>query len=264
MTVAALKVSGLTDRPLAGQWVVVTGGSKGIGQAIGRRLAAGGANVVLVARGQAALDEATAALRSGFTTAQEVIGIAADMADRGSIDALFRTLEERLPYLNIFVANAGTGHVTPFLELTTEEFDGVVGLNFVGAIHGMQRAAQLMVERPIENQSILAVSSIRALGARPGRLIYAATKAGLNQAVRVAATELAAHGIRVCGVSPGITETPLTAAHPDAFNEAVQHVPLGRAGQPDDLAEAVYFLCSPQAGFITGANLVVDGGESLA
>ena len=121
-----------------------------------------------------------------------------------------------------------------------------------------------MVERPVDNQAILAVSSIRALGARPGRLIYAATKAGLNQAIRVAAVELAPHGIRVCGLSPGITETPLTAAHPDAFDEAVGNVPLGRAALPDDLAEAAYFLCSPQARFITGANLVVDGGESLS
>ena len=257
-------MSVVTDRPLAGRWAVVTGGSKGIGQAIGRRLAGAGANVVLVARGQAALDEATSALRDLLDGEQRVLGVVADMADRTSIDGLFDTLRAELPHVNVFVANAGTGHVTPFLELSAEEFDGVVGLNFIGAIHGIQRAAQLMVERPVENQTILAVSSIRALGAKPGRLIYAATKAGLNQAIRVAAVELAPHGIRVCGVSPGITETPLTAAHPDAFEEAVRHVPLGRAGQPEDLAEAAYFLCSPQARFITGANLVVDGGESLA
>ena len=251
-------------RPLTGQWAVVTGGSKGIGQAIGRRLADAGANVVLVARGQGALDEATLALRHRVGDDQHVSGIVADMADRRSIDALFDRLQEHVPHLNVFVANAGTGHVTPFLELSAEEFDEVVGLNFVGAIHGIQRAARLMVRRPVTDQTILAVSSIRALGARAGRLIYAATKAGLNQAIRVAAVELAPHGIRVCAVSPGITETPLTAAHPDAFADAVGHVPLGRAGQPDDLAEAAYFLCSPQARFITGANLVVDGGESLA
>ena len=145
---------------------------------------------------------------------------------------------------NVFVANAGTGHVTPFLDLTIEEVDAVVALNLTGAVYCCQRAAQLMVERP-------------------GRLIYAATKAALNQAIRVAATELAAHDIRICGLSPGITETPLTAANPDAFEEAVRDVPLGRAGQPEDLAEAAYFLCPPQARFITGANLVVDGGESL-
>ena len=82
-------------------------------------------------------------------------------------------------------------------------------------------------------------------------------------AVRVAAQELAPHGIRVNGLSPGITETPLTAANPDAFAEAVANVPMGRAGLPADLGAAAYFLCSPEASFITGANLIVDGGESL-
>ena len=120
-------------------------------------------------------------------------------------------------------------------------------VNFIGASTAASGPPRLMVERPVDNQVILAVSSIRALGARPGRLIYAATKAGLNQAIRVAAVELAPHGIRVCGLSPGITETPLTAANQDAFDEAVGNVPLGRAGLPDDLAEAAYFLCSPQA-----------------
>ncbi|MET0908936.1 MAG: SDR family oxidoreductase, partial [Ilumatobacteraceae bacterium] len=91
-----------------------------------------------------------------------------------------------------------------------------------------------------------------------------ATKAGLNMAVRVAAVELAPHGIRVCGLSPGITETPLSAGNPEAFADAVANVPMGRAALPQDLAAAAAFLCSPDARFITGANLVVDGGESLA
>ena len=118
--------SSLTDRPLAGQWAVVTGGSKGIGQAIGGRLAGAGAGVVLVARGQEALDEAVSALRPTLHAGQELHGIAADMADRRSIDALFDTLRAQLPHLNTFVANAGTGHVTPFLEQTVDEFDSVL------------------------------------------------------------------------------------------------------------------------------------------
>jgi glucose 1-dehydrogenase len=187
----------------------------------------------------------------------------ADMGSRSSIDELFDVVAERLPHLNVFVANAGTGWVTPFLELTAQEFDDVLALNFTGAVYGCQRAAQAMVKVPQDNQAILAVSSIRALGARPGRLIYAASKAALNMAVRVAAQELAPHGIRINGLSPGITETPLTAANPHAFAEAVANVPMGRAALPADLGAAASFLCSPEAGFITGANLVVDGGESL-
>jgi glucose 1-dehydrogenase len=223
----------------------------------------GGASVVLVARGQEALAETETALRAAAGPGQEVVPVVADMGDRSSIDALFDVVAERLPHLNIFVANAGTGWVTPFLELTQQEFDDVLALNFTGAVYGCQRAAQAMVEVPQANQAILAVSSIRALGARPGRLIYAASKAGLNMAIRVAAQELAPHGIRINGLSPGITETPLTAANPTAFAEAVANVPMGRAAQPGDLGAAAYFLCSPEAGFVTGANLVVDGGESL-
>lgn len=250
-------------RPFEGQWAVVTGGTKGIGRAIAERFVGGGASVVLVARGRDALDEAEAAMRALAGPDQEVVAVVADMGSRASIDELFDVIDERLPHLNIFVANAGTGQVTPFLELTTKEFDDVLALNFTGAVYGCQRAGQVMVRSPQANQAILAVSSIRALGARPGRLIYAATKAGLNMAVRVAATELAAHGIRINGLSPGITETPLTASNPDAFAEAVANVPLGRAGMPRDLGAAAAFLCSAEASFITGANLVVDGGESL-
>jgi glucose 1-dehydrogenase len=252
-----------SDRPLEGQWAVVTGGSKGIGQAIGRRLVAGGANVVLVARGQGDLDAAVSSASLDVGRGQEVLGLVADMADRDSIEALFATIAERVPCLNIFVANAGTGYVTPFLDLGRDEFDAIVNLNFTGAVFGCQQAARMMVATPAENQVIVAVSSVRALGARPGRLVYAATKAALNQAVRVAAVELAPYGIRVCALSPGITETPLTAVNKDVFDEVVRSVPMGRAGQPRDLAEAAYFLCSPQAAFITGVNLVVDGGESV-
>ncbi|MGD9704996.1 MAG: SDR family NAD(P)-dependent oxidoreductase [Acidimicrobiia bacterium] len=251
------------DRPLEGQWAVVTGGSKGIGQAIGRRLIAGGAHVVLVARGQDDLDAAVSSARRDVPSGQQVLGLVADMANRDSIEAVFASVADRTPSLNIFVANAGTGRVTPFLELGRDEFDAIVALNFTGAVFGCQQAARMMVATPVENQVIVAVSSVRALGARPGRLVYAATKAALNQAVRVAAVELAPFGIRVCALSPGITETPLTAANKEVFDEVVRGVPLGRAGLPLDLAEAAYFLCSPQAAFITGANLVVDGGESV-
>lgn len=252
-----------TERPMQGQWAVITGGTKGIGRAIADRLFAAGASVVVVARGQEALDATLAELRAAAADGQEVFGVTADMSDRASIRDLFAVVDDKLPHLNVFVANAGTGWVTPFLELTDDEVDGVLALNFTGALVGCQLAGRKMVANPQANQSIIAVSSIRALGARPGRLIYAATKAALNQAVRVAATELAPHGIRINTLSPGITETPLTAANPAAFDEAVANVPMGRAGLPTDLGEAAYFLASPASAFVTGANLIVDGGESL-
>jgi glucose 1-dehydrogenase len=264
MTSEVSVASGAVERPLRGQWAVVTGGSMGIGRAIAERFVEGGANVVMVARGREALDDAVESTGARAAPEQTVIGVAADVSSRAGIDGLFEQLRSRLPALNIFVANAGTGHVTPFLELTGEEFDAVLALNFTGTIYCCQLAGQMMAERPQPNSAIVLVSSIRALGARPGRLVYAATKAGVNQAVRVAALELAPLGIRVNALSPGITETPLAANNPTVFAEAVANVPLGRAGQPADLADAAYFLCSPRSSFITGINLIVDGGESLA
>lgn len=250
-------------RPLAGQWAVVTGGSKGIGRGIAGRLLRAGANVAVVARDKVAIDETVEALDDRAADGQEVFGATADVSDRPSIDQLFDELRRRLPYLNTFVANAGTGHVTPFLDLSPEEWDGVVALNLTGTAYACQHAGRMMRDAPTGSSSIIVVSSIRAIGARPGRLVYAATKAAVNQMVRVAALELAPYGIRVNALSPGITETPLAARNPDAFNEAVANVPLGRAGQPEDLAEGAYFLAGPQSSFVTGVNLVVDGGESL-
>jgi NAD(P)-dependent dehydrogenase (short-subunit alcohol dehydrogenase family) len=158
--------------------------------------------------------------------------------------------------MQIFRAMAGG-------DYTIEEIDEIVALNLTGTIQCMQLAALMMREHPITNACIVVVSSIRGLGAVPGRLIYAATKAGINQAVRVAAAEVAPLGIRVNILSPGITETPLTAMNPDVFAEMTATVPMGRAAQPRDLAEAANFLCSPAAQFITGLNMIVDGGESL-
>ncbi len=249
--------------PLDGQWAVVTGGSKGIGRAIAERLLGAGASIAVVARNRADIDTAVADLSATASAGQMVIGLTADVADRASVTALFADLHERIPRLDHFIANAGTGRVTPFFELTAEETDEVVALNFTGTILCMQLAARMMREHPIENSCIVVVSSIRGLGAVPGRLIYSATKAGVNQAVRVAAAELAPLGIRVNILSPGITETPLTAKNPEVFAEMTASVPMGRAGQPRDLAEAANFLCSPAAAFITGLNMIVDGGESL-
>lgn len=252
--------------PLRGQWAVVTGGSKGIGEGIAARLLAAGANLVLVARDPAALETARSAAAAAAGEGQQVLTQTCDVSDRDAIDGLFDWLAGAIPTLDHFVANAGTGFVKQLLDLTRDEWDEVVALNLTGTVYGVQRAAQLMRAQSSDasrNRSIVVVSSIRALGAIPGRLVYAASKAAVNQAVRVAAREFAPLGIRINTLSPGITETPLTSRNPGPFADAVANVPLGRAAQPSDLGEAGYFLCSPAARFITGVNLIVDGGESL-
>jgi NAD(P)-dependent dehydrogenase (short-subunit alcohol dehydrogenase family) len=254
---------------LAGQWALVTGASKGIGFGIAERLVGDGAHVVLVARNADDLDEAARRLAKDAAPGQQLVVRTADTADRGAVTDLFAWVRGELPGLNVLVANAGSGAVIPFLELPVEAWDATIALNLTGTFLCMQEAARMMVEMPEgSNRSIVVVSSIRALGVRPGLAAYASTKAALNQLVRTAAYELAPHGVRVNALSPGITMTPLVAANlesdPGLLAERTAGVPMGRAGLPEDMGSAALFLCQPASAFVTGTNLVVDGGESLA
>lgn len=257
----------MTEEGLVGQWAVVTGASKGIGLGIAGALVDAGASVVLVARGEEALEAAGGTLRERASGGREqaVVTKVADTSQPGAIAVLFAQLADELPRLNVLVANAGSGALAPFLDCTAEEWERTIALNLTGTFLCCQAAARMMAAAPGEpNRSIVVVSSIRAHGARPGLAAYATTKAGLNQLVRIAAYELAPLGIRVNALSPGITATPLSQdQNPELFEERAKTVPMGRAGTPADMAAAALYLCSPAAAFVTGTNLVVDGGESL-
>jgi glucose 1-dehydrogenase len=262
--IATEKPAVTKEPPLRGQWAVITGGSKGIGRAIAERFIDVGANVVLVARGSDALSEATTALGNLAVEGQQVRSMVVDIATRAGIRQLFEQLQREIPALNIFIANAGTGRFIPFLEITDEDWDENVAVNQMGAFLSCQEAARMMVAKPVDNRSILVVSSIRANGVRPNTCLYSATKAAVNQMARVAAYELAPHGIRVNVLSPGLTATPLVMENtPDVYEKARLGIPMGRPGHPDDMAAAAVYLCSPSGSFVTGANLTVDGGESL-
>jgi NAD(P)-dependent dehydrogenase (short-subunit alcohol dehydrogenase family) len=253
----------MTSLALDGQWAVITGASKGIGRAIAEELVDAGAHVLMVARNSGDLELAGKQLRETARPDQEVRTRAADTSDRALLHGL---LEEcaALPSLNVFVANVGSGVMAPFLEVTEDQWDRILGLNLTGTFLSLQGAARIMADRPDTNRSIVVVSSVRALGARPGVAPYAATKAGLNQLARVAAYELAALGIRVNLLSPGITATPMSMAdNPEVLALRTRDVPMGRAGTPEDMARAARYLAEPASAFVTGTNLVVDGGESL-
>lgn len=255
--------SGAED--LGGQWAVITGASKGIGLGIAAAFVDAGASVVLIARGIDDLEASARQLRTAARPGQQVLTIAADTGDPGALATLFARLENELPMLNIYVANAGFGVITPLLDVSLAEWNDQLALNLTGTFLGVQWAARTMVKGDARsNRAILVVSSIRAIGARAGRLPYSATKAALNQLVRVAALELAEHDIRVNALSPGITATPMALeGNPEIYAEMTASVPLGRSGSPADMGAAARYLCSPSARFVTGANLVVDGGESL-
>lgn len=249
---------------LDGHWTVVTGASKGIGFGIAQGFVAAGANVMIVARKPDDLEQAAEELRRQAGDDQVVATACADTSETDSIEELFGTIQAQFPRLDVYVANAGSGTVTPFVDIPLEEWNHTVALNLTGTFLGCQRAARMMVAGGGPNRAILVVSSIRSVGVRPGRLAYAVTKAGLNQLVRMAAYELASHQVRVNALLPGITATPMAMeGNPEIFAEMSLSVPLGRAGTAADMAAAAVYLCSPAAQFVTGANLVVDGGESL-
>lgn len=249
---------------LAGRWIVVTGGSAGIGHGIARQFVGRGANVMIVARDQTRIDDAVRRLSEAkLGEGQEVLGFSADLSRDRDIDALFDFLKKRVDRLHTFVANVGGGYVKGFFELERSDWAKVLDMNVVGPFLVCQRAAVLMRDRPAENQSIVLVSSIRAYSAKPGRAVYAASKVAMNQMMRVMALELAPYGIRVNALLPGITATDLTMRNREAFDEAIETVPLGRGGSPADMGRAVAFLAGPEGAFITGVELPVDGGELL-
>jgi len=198
------------DRPLLGQWAVVTGASRGIGRGIAGSLHAAGANLVLAARGIDALTDAKRALDAGAVNHQTTLTIETDTADPRSVEHLFARVASELPRLNIVIANAGSGHLTPFLDLELDDWERTLALNLTGTFLCCQLGARLMLE------------------------------------------------------APGITATPMAVEdNPDLFVDRIRDVPIGRAGTPTDVADAVTYLCHPAAAFITGATLNVDGGESL-
>jgi glucose 1-dehydrogenase len=254
----------VSSEVLQDRWAVVTGGSKGIGSGIAEALLAAGAHVTLIARGADQLAATAAELRAAYP-GRHVRTLAADTSKPEDLAAMFAELDETLPALDVLIANAGWGTIRPFLEVPLAEWQEQLALNLTGTFLAMQWAGRRMrASVDGSDRSILVISSIRALGARPGRAPYSATKAALNQLVRVAALELAPDGIRVNTLSPGITATPMALRdNPEIYAEATAAVPMGRSGTPLDMGAAAVYLSSPQARFVTGANLIVDGGESL-
>ena len=250
-----------------GQWALMNGASKGIGYGIAERLVDDGANVVLVARNRDDLDEARRTLEDVAGDGQQVVVRSTDTADRVAIADLFAWVRDELPGLNVLVANAGSGAVIPFLDLSIETWDATLALNLTGTFLCMQEAARTMIRMPKDaNRTMVVVSSIRGLGVRPGLAAYASTKAAVNQLVRMVAYELAPLGIRADALSPDITVTPLVATTMEAIRDSSPNGPptsrwVGRASRRTWATPPCF--CPTASKFITGTNMIVDGGEHL-
>lgn len=237
---------------LAGKTAVVTGGSRGIGRAIVRRLAADGARVVFSYRQDKAAADALA------RETGNAVAVRADQEDPASIEAL---LEPAAGGLDILVSNAAISAQAPIRDITPELFDRAMTVNAKFPLLAMQAAEPLLRD----GGRIISISTLNTAMPAPGIALYCASKAALEQITKVAAREFGPRGITVNTVSPGATDTDLlrTSNPPEALEQTAALTALGRLGEPADIADVVAFLAGPDARWITGQNILATGGLIL-
>jgi len=236
---------------------LVTGGSRGIGKAIAETLARRGARVVIAGRQIDALEAAAAELSGA--TGQTVIALQADVADSASVKALLDQVLARFQRLDILVNNAGVTRDTLLVRMDEADWDMVLDVNLKGAYLCTKAAIRQMMKQRYGR--IVNVTSVSGIAGQAGQTNYSASKAGLIGFTRALAREVGSRGITVNAVAPGFVPTDLTKDLPADFKEAsLKSIPLGRWGTPQEIANAVAFLASDDASYITGHVLSVDGG----
>ena len=244
--------------------VIVTGGSTGIGFEVARRFAAAGDRVMITARSAEALDAARSLLaHEGF----EVATFAGSVSDLKDVRRALGKAVNRLGSINVVVNNAGICHEASVIDTNDEMWAALVATNVSGVFLMSREAAKIMIEQGTGGV-IINTSSVNSTMVEPLYVPYSATKAAVDAFTKGMALELAAFGIRVVGVRPGYIETPMIGkvlqdpSGADEWREAVSGVvPLGRMAYPEELAGTYFFLASEDASYITGTNVVVDGGR---
>ncbi|WP_157970663.1 SDR family oxidoreductase [Nakamurella deserti] len=240
--------------------VVVTGGAQGIGASIARRLSSEGLVVSILDVNDVGAKET--AERIAAETGGEVFGFGCDVTDREQVGEVFAAAAGAMGGLDTYVGNAGITRDGMFHKLSEDDWDRVISVNLTGVFNGLRAAAPWLRTPGVPGRVVL-VSSVVAKAGNLGQMNYIAAKAGVVGLVRSGALELARFDTTVNGVRPGFIETPMTAAMPEAAQAVMTANPLGRAGQPGDIAGAVAFLCSDDASFVTGHLLDVNGGMAL-
>ena len=249
----------LNALPLAGRTALVTGAGSGFGRAISQRLARDGARLGLAELNAAAAQETCNLIEAD---GGEALVLPTDVTDYAALEAAVQAVVDRWDRLDIIVNNAGITVRERFLDLSIDGFDKVMAANLTGVFHGV-RAAGLQMKRQ-GGGVIINMSSIRADVGGFIHTSYCASKGGVRMLTKAAAVELGPYGVRVCAIGPGVSETPLTEsllASEQALTDQLARIPMGRLGQPEDIAEVAAFLASDDAAYVTGATLIVDGGE---
>jgi 3-oxoacyl-[acyl-carrier protein] reductase len=241
---------------LSDQVALVTGASQGLGRAMALRLAANGAKVACVARGVDKLAQTVAAIQSAGGAAE---AFACDVTSGESVQQTVEAVVEKFGRLDILVNNAGVTKDTLVLRMSDEEWDQVLSTNLRGTFLFTRAAARPMMSQRYGR--IINIASVSGIIGNPGQANYSASKAGIIAFTKTVAKELASRKITANAVAPGFIESEMTAILGDAvLDEAKKRIPMKRLGQADEIADAVLFLASKAAGYVTGAVLVVDGG----
>jgi 3-oxoacyl-[acyl-carrier protein] reductase len=245
---------------LDGRVAIVTGGSRGIGAATARKLAADGARVVVnYARGAEAAEAVVQEIR---TAGGEAMAVQADVSDRAQVARLVEDTVERYGWLDVLVNNAGVIDGAPLGNITDDHVERQFAVNVRGALYATQAAVPAFGDR---GGRVVNVSSAAADAPPPGLAVYAATKAALEAITRSLAAELAPRQVTVNAVAPGVTVTDMFEAmrSPEFEARIVARTPLGRLGRPEDIAEVIAFLASEESGWVTGQVIAATGGLRL-
>jgi NAD(P)-dependent dehydrogenase (short-subunit alcohol dehydrogenase family) len=238
---------------LTGKIAVITGGSSGIGLATAQRFVAEGAYVFITGRRQAELDAAVERVD------RNVRGVQGDVAKLADLDRLYETVRSEKGRLDIVFANAGGGELGPLGSITEEHFDKTFNVNVKGTLFTVQKALPLLND----GGSIILTGSIAGVKGFPAFGVYSATKAAIRSFVRSWTSDLKDRHIRANVISPGTIDTPILAPLPkEAIAQILSSVPMGRIGEPEEIAKAAVFLASDDSSYVTGIELFVDGGAA--
>jgi NAD(P)-dependent dehydrogenase (short-subunit alcohol dehydrogenase family) len=248
---------------LTGKRALVTGGARGIGEAVATGMARQGASVAILDQDEAGATQAAAAIAA--STGAATLGIACDVTDSASVDAAVGACADAFGGLDIAVNNAGIGVFCPAEELDDDSWDAVLDVNLRGVFVCARAEARVMLAQGTGGSIINTASMSAQIAVPQPQVSYNTSKGGVLMLTRSLAAEWAPRGIRVNSVSPGFTLTPLVRQEPlTSQHESWRNLtPLGRLAEPEDLVGAYVYLASDSASFTTGADLVVDGGYTV-